>query len=393
MRIFELKKNIFEKISAVCMIRFWKKGVVLLFAFSAMNVNAQVAFEGVNVKGIESLFTFPKSYSAVRTADPIKLDGKLDEVTWVNAPWTDRFVDIEGNLKPNPRYATRVKMAWDDQYLYVAAEIEDPHIWANLKKHDEIVFYDNDFEIFIDPDNDTHNYFEYEVNAIGTIFDLFVVKTYRVGAPAIHSWNFDGLKQGISIDGTINNPNDTDKRWTLEVAIPFSTLAFGMTNPSVATPWRINFSRVEWDTKVEKGKYVKEVDVQTGREKAENNWVWSPQGVVNMHCPERWGYLSFVNSTKLNGVKTFEIPQNEMAKSALWALFYRQQEYANKNGKYATTLADLGFKTNIKVNNINYTLILESTSDMYQASLFDAKGVFVAKINNDSKIFTGISKN
>lgn len=361
--------------------------VALAVLGSMGNTNAQPSMVGVPSKGIEHLFTVPKSYTAVRTSDPITLDGKLDEKTWSNAPWTDKFVDIEGDRKPNPRYNTRVKMAWDDQYIYFAAEVEDPHIWANLKEHDQIVFFDNDFEIFMDPDGDNHNYYEYEVNALGTIFDLFIVKSYRVGAPPIHEWDFKGLKQGISIDGTLNNPNDVDRKWTIEIAIPFSSMAYGTKNPSTKKPWRLNFSRVEWDTKFENGKYVKEVDPSTGRGKPENNWVWSPQGVINMHYPERWGYLSFSNSTSLDGVKPFEVPQAEQAKSALWALFYRQQEYAGKNGRYAKELKDIGFKKDIMVNNVPYTLLLETTTDIYQATLFDKDGKTVARIFSDGKIY------
>lgn len=79
-------------------------------------------------------------------------------------------------------------MAWDEQYIYFATPNWKIRIFGpNLKEHDQIVFYDNDFEIFIDPDGDNHNYYEYEVNALGTIFDLFLVKTYRVGAPPILS--------------------------------------------------------------------------------------------------------------------------------------------------------------------------------------------------------------
>lgn len=367
-----------------------KKGQILFASLLALgawsSAEAQVAMTGVNTKGIEQLFAAPKSYTAVRVSDPITLDGKLDEKTWANAVWTDRFVDIEGSLKPNPRYNTRVKMAWDDKYVYLAAEIEDPHIWANLTLHDQIVFFDNDFEIFMDPDNDTHHYFEYEVNAIGTIFDLLVVKTYRVGAPALHEWDFKGLKQGISIDGTLNDPNDVDRKWTLEVAIPFSAMCLGMEKPSTAKPWRLNFSRVEWDTKVENGKYVKEVDPATGKTKAENNWVWSPQGVINMHLPERWGYLSFANSTTLDGVQPFVIPQSEQAKNALWALFYRQHEYAEKNGRFAAKLKDLGFDKKVTVNGVPYTLVLEATTSTFEAYLLDKDGKKVAKILDNGKI-------
>jgi Domain of unknown function (DUF1083). len=367
------------------------KGRLLLTLLLALGfagaANAQVAMTGVNIKGIEQLFTIPKTYTAVRVSDSIKLDGKLDEKTWANAPWTDSFVDIEGAAKPSPRYKTHVKMAWDDEYIYFAAEVEDPHIWANLKEHDQIVFYDNDFEIFMDPDGDTHNYYEYETNALGTIFDLFIVKTYRAGGPPILNWNFEGLKQAINIDGTINNPSDTDRKWTVEVAIPFKSMAFEFKTPSLQKPWRVNFSRVEWDTKVENGKYVKEVDPSTGKNKPENNWVWSPQGVINMHCPERWGYLSFSNSTSLEGVKPFVVPQEEQAKSALWALFYRQEEYAGKNGLYAKDMKDLGFKKDITVNNVPYTLLLETTTDTYEATLLDKSGKAVAKIFSDGKIY------
>src|SRR5882672_8596017 len=65
----------------------------------------------------------PKSYDCFHTATPIKIDGKLDDPAWKKAPWTTDFVDIEGAAKPL-RFRTRVKMLWDDQYLYIAAELE-----------------------------------------------------------------------------------------------------------------------------------------------------------------------------------------------------------------------------------------------------------------------------
>jgi hypothetical protein len=78
--------------------------------------------------------------------------------------------------------------------LYIAAELVEPDIWATIKRRDEVVYYDNDFEIFIDPDGDTHNYFEIEVNAFNTIFDLFMPKPYRNGGPALQTWDVHGLR-------------------------------------------------------------------------------------------------------------------------------------------------------------------------------------------------------
>jgi hypothetical protein len=52
--------------------------------------------------------------------------------------------------------------------------------------------------------------------------------------------------------------------------------------------WRINFSRVEWKLDVKDGRYVKVPDTK------EDNWVWSPQFVVDMHRPRMWGCVEFV---------------------------------------------------------------------------------------------------
>jgi len=76
-------------------------------------------------------------------------------------------------------------MLWDDTYFYVAAQLEEPDVWATLTQRDTVIFYDNDFEVFIDPDGDTHNYYELEVNAFGTLWDLMLLTPYRDGGPAI----------------------------------------------------------------------------------------------------------------------------------------------------------------------------------------------------------------
>src|SRR4051812_5152461 len=95
--------------------------------------------------------TIPFGYAAHHTPRPLEIDGNLDKEAWAAAPWTSDFVDIEGSAKPRPRFRTRVKMLWDADYLYVAAELQEPHIWATLTAHDSVIFKDPDFEVFIDP--------------------------------------------------------------------------------------------------------------------------------------------------------------------------------------------------------------------------------------------------
>src|SRR5262249_16446424 len=120
----------------------------------------------------------PLAYVCYRAEKPIKIDGKLDDPAWDAAPWSDDFVDIEGDAKPKPRWKTRMKMLWDDECLYIAAEMEEPHLWATLTEHDSVIFRDNDFEVFLDPDGDNHNYAELELNALNTTWDLLLTKPY-----------------------------------------------------------------------------------------------------------------------------------------------------------------------------------------------------------------------
>ncbi|WP_229238563.1 carbohydrate-binding family 9-like protein [Dyadobacter sp. Leaf189] len=239
----------------------------------------------------------PKSYDCYQPDKKIVIDGKLNEGSWKKAAWTSLFEDIEGDKKPKPLQQTRAKMLWDKDYLYIAAVIEEEHIWAYQNRKDQIVYLENDFEVFIDPDGDTDNYYELEVNALNNIFDLFLPKTYRSGGKADIRWDIKGLLTAVSIDGTINNAADRDKRWTVEIAIPFTGLSTSQVTaviPEDGSEWRINFSRVNWQHEVDSdGKYARKRDPATKKILPEYNWVWSPQGIINMHYPEYWGRLTF----------------------------------------------------------------------------------------------------
>ena len=222
----------------------------------------------------------PLSYDCRHITKPLVIDGVLDDAEWQLAPWSGDFVDIEGAAKPVPRYRTRVKMLWDDTYLYIAAEMEEPDVKATLLKHDSVIFRDNDFEVFLKPLPLTPSYYEFEMNALNTGWDLFLSKPYRQGGKADDSWDVQGLRTAVAIQGTLNQSVDKDKGWTVEIAYPLAAFQSRqmVPRPKPGSTWRINFSRVEW---------------KAGQAK-EDNWVWSPQHLVDMHVPERWGYLRFV---------------------------------------------------------------------------------------------------
>ena len=241
----------------------------------------------------------PARYEVPFATDPPVLDGRIDDPAWAVAAWSNDFRDIQGPDLPDPRFRTRMKMCWDDTHLYVAAEMEEPDLWGTYDVRDMIVFHEHDFEIFIDPDGDAREYYELEVNILGTIFDLYLHTAYRDGGPADHDWDCEGLRTAIHVDGTPNRPGDVDAGWSLEWAIPFAALVpprgdalveswRGGLVPHPWEVWRINFSRVQWQLDVVDGAYRKRPDTP------EDNWTWTPQWEINMHVPQHWGYVRFL---------------------------------------------------------------------------------------------------
>ncbi|MCE2455724.1 MAG: carbohydrate-binding family 9-like protein [Gemmatimonadetes bacterium] len=246
-------------------------------------------------------------YEAHWTDEPVDVDGSLDDEAWRAAEPTADFIDIRGEGWPVPPSRTRAWMTWDEDALYVAAEIEEPHLWATLAERDQIVWRDDDFEIFLDPDGDGLNYFEIEINALGTVLDLFLARPYDQGGSARIDWDLEGLESAVSLRGTLNDPSDEDEGWTVEMAIPWAGLvpppdtsagvgeAVAPGAPQPMDEWRVNFSRVDWPLLIEADGYVKERELVDWNDHPEENWVWAPQGRINMHAPESWGRLRFVD--------------------------------------------------------------------------------------------------
>ena len=333
----------------------------------------------------EKLPFAPRQLVCYRTAGPLQIDGKLEEVSWRKTDWSDPFIDIDGVRRPP--LATRVKMLWDDAYFYVGAELDEPNIWGTLTKRDSVIFQDNDFEVFIDPDGDTHAYYEVEINALGTVWDLMLVQPYRDGGPAIHAWDIAGLKSGVHVRGTINKPGDRDEAWTVEIAMPWDILREAAPSKSAPRPgdqWRVNFSRVEWHVDAFDGKYVKRRDSQGGKPLPEENWVWSPQGAVNMHMPERWGFVQFSGQNAGNATAFVE-NSNERVKWALRRLYYRQRQFRQSNGRFATDLAALK-PSDIRVEGLDFEPSMQATDSLYEISARGSAGTTV-HIRQDGKVW------
>lgn len=325
----------------------------------------------------------PKSHIAYKTEEVINIDGEDSDPSWSKVAWSELFTDIEGVKQP--KYKTQVKMLWDDSYYYILVKLEEPHVWGDITTRDAVIFKNNDFEVFIDPDGDSHNYYELEINALNTAWDLFVSKPYRDNNVVLNDWNIVGLKSAVKVNGTLNNAQDIDKGWVLEIAIPWSAYRIGYYHKNIPSNkfWRVNFSRVNWDFQLEDGKYSRKKNKE-GKLLHEYNWVWSPMGVINMHEPEKWGYVYF--SSKVAGAKdNFIISNDEKLKWKLFEIYRSQKTYFKKYKKWATSLKPLKAEV-IEIDNKVAKPILENHSQGWNIivkSPFSGKELI---IREDSKL-------
>lgn len=272
-----------------------------------------------------SLLTPPLVYHCTHTTSPIVIDGKLNEADWQRAAHTAPFVDIQGKGKPLPLYPTTAQLLWDEENLYVAARIIEPNIVARLQQRDTIIWKENDFEVFLDPYGEGTHYYEFEVNARGTMMDLLMTQPYRTEGSFLIAWNCPELRYAIHQEGTLNQSHDVDSFWCVEMAIPIRSLRHNFDYQRGGTAgetWRLNFSRVQW----------------LKPQGPEENWVWSPTGKIDIHMPERWGYLHFVHSeSNISPSSSFTADYQ-----LLWACFYAQLDYYQQYGSYASNLEILG---------------------------------------------------
>lgn len=278
-----------------------------------------------------------------RAPAPIKIDGVISPGEWDAVPALSEFVDIEGKAEFKPHLSTKTKVAYDDQYLYIVADMETPNLWADFTKRDDVICLENDFEVFIDASGDTHDYVEFEINARNTVWDLLMTKPYRDGGRCYNTFNFLDFKTAVKRFGTLNDPSDKDKGWCVEIALPWNELLesrSGERKPVPGEQYRINFLRIEYPLAVENGKYVTAVNPKYDK-KMGDHWTWSPIGRIDLHCPDLYGYLQVSDKVAGSGVDSFHTNPDEQIKWMLRRLYYRQKQYSGEAKRFASQLATL----------------------------------------------------
>jgi len=302
----------------------------------------------------------PNVYICRRASMKPEINGDMSKPFWEAAPRTQPFSDIEGDIKPKPQKETWAKFLWDDENLYLGAVIYDDQIWAYMENRDDVVFHDNDFEFFLDRNGGTHSYFELEVNARNTLWDLFLSKPYRDGGVPYDGFDYKGIVSAVKINGELNNPNADNVFWSVEIMIPWKGIAkYGSASepPKTGDYYRFNLSRVEWRAEVKDGKYQKKINPETGLPFPEDNWVYAPTGVVNIHYPELWAFLVFAGA---DGKTVFEIPETEKIKWELRKVYYAQRSHFVEHGVLEKDIKKLQ-------TECRQDIVLEITASMFQA--------------------------
>lgn len=284
------------------------------------------AFSGEAISPAGQRTKFPCSeneiarYTAHRVSEPVRIDGHLNEPVWTNAPWSPRFHDILTGGRAI--HDTRACVVWDDRNLYVAYRVEEPFVQAKFTNHNDLIWQDNDVEFFI---AGRDAYYEFELNALNTCYEVFFIwsEAYESGGFAkspeferkklvpfngvdfkTHprgrrlgnfNWSFPGLQTAVVINGTVNQNNDRDRGWTVELAFPWKGLEWLAKADRRALPpkdgdvWRMDFSRFN-------------TYKEPPPAKDSGGWVWSKHGVWDSHIPECFPFIQF--SAKLVSAKS-----------------------------------------------------------------------------------------
>ncbi|HET6279933.1 MAG TPA: carbohydrate-binding family 9-like protein [Polyangia bacterium] len=257
------------------------RGAARLPVKSGPNDDGRVVAAAIPVK-VAAKAEPRKRYVARMINKPIKLDGKLDDAAWAEAPSTGPFVNTMTGGAADQK--TEAKLLWDNKYLYVAFDNSDSDIWAKLNKRDDKLWTEEADELMIDADGNGKTYVEIQVAPNGTVFDTYLPE-YRKYEDSIdpkkkpYSWN-SKLNAKVQVNGTLNKRDDQDKGWTVELAIPLEDVK-GLSAegpkmpPSPGDTWRFNMFRL---------------DVPAKGPQASG---WSPPMVGDFHALDKFGDLVF----------------------------------------------------------------------------------------------------
>jgi glucose/arabinose dehydrogenase len=236
----------------------------------------------------------PTEFECRWATGKITIDGKADEEAWKNAQVIDTFYLPWLGKKARPaRTATKAKLLWDREYLYFFADMEDSDLYADVKEHDGMTWNNDVFELFFKPAEDKPGYYEFQVNAAGTIMDMFLP---RRGAGGYQRFKSDGkfhIEAKVVLRGTLNNWTDKDQGWSVEGKIPWKDFLRTGGRPAVNERWKFALCRYDYSVDFE------------GPELSTCAPLKTPP--ADFHRFEEYAGLRFLGPPKKNALKPFAI--------------------------------------------------------------------------------------
>ncbi len=193
----------------------------------------------------------PKPHECRFTELPIVIDGQAVEKAWDTAEVIDSFqLPWLGKEARLAKTATKARLLWDRDNLYFFGEMVDSDLFADVTEHDGDTWDNDVFELFFKPANDKPGYYEFQVNAKNTVFDMFLPRRGHV-ARFRKAQDFH-LESKVVIDGTLNDWTDRDKGWSVEGKIPWRDFIRTGGRPAIDEVWKFVLCRydysIDWET-------------------------------------------------------------------------------------------------------------------------------------------------
>lgn len=204
---------------------------------------------------------------------------------WDGPVWQTANLLEAGNFHPassGHRPVTRAKVLYDDTSVYVIFRVEDRYVRCTRTDYQAMVCRDACVEFFVQP-QPGNGYFNFEVNAIGTLHLSYIEDARRTPdgfekfTPV--PWSLGRTVQIYhSLNGRIFPEIEEAMVWVVEYAIPLTVLEAyveGIGNPAGQT-WRANFYKC-------------------ADECSHPHWAsWAPVGEkLDFHQPDKFAPLCF----------------------------------------------------------------------------------------------------
>ncbi len=192
-----------------------------------------------------------------RITDTPEIDGRLGPGEWATAAAITGFRDLQpGQAGRVVEPSTTAYIAWDDAHLFIALDIPStlPPL-GRVTDRDDMVYEDDDPEIFIDPGRTRSRYYQFLGNCLGTPWTRAIG---LAGAWTNRVWDF--------------RAHVYEGGWSCEMRIPFGTVGVDMP-PADDAVWGFNAA---YNRKTPRGELS----------------IWSLT-TTGFHQPENFGGLRF----------------------------------------------------------------------------------------------------